>query len=193
MVESARKTESGSTGEGGSKGFIKWVGGIVAAVVVPVAIYYATRQPPPPPPPIAQTEFDGFVQDAASHSLITGAKMTLTLGSASIVQTTDGSGKYSVVLPSPNADASMGAVEIAATGYQPYSNSVELKPGENYAVIPVDAIPPVAVPVPAAGGVIAPAPPPPVQAHVETHPKIFVTKLPPNFVRAQTKYMGLHP
>ncbi len=176
--------------------FLKWLGGILTAVLVPVLIFYLTRPAPPPPQPIAQSEFDGFIQDANSHNLIPGARLTLTLGPNSIVQTTDGSGKYSVVLPSPNADASMGMIAITATGYEPFTNSVELKPGVNYSVIPIDAYPPHATPVPAngaapgAGAVVAATPPPPPPPTKVVPSNLTVMRqLPPNFIKAQTAFL----
>jgi hypothetical protein len=178
-----------SSGSGGGSGFWKWIGGIVTAVLVPVLVYYLTRTPPPPPPPVAQTEFDGFVQDATSHNLIAGAKLTLTLGTNTIVQTTDSSGKYSVVLPSPNADASMGEIAITATGYQPFTNSVELKPGDNYSVLPIDALTPPAVPSPTVSATdpVVPAAPPPVQPASQR--KIAVMRqLPQGFIKARTDF-----
>jgi hypothetical protein len=193
--------------ESGSSGFFKWLGGIVASVVTAVAVYYFTRPAPPPPPPpvvvtVPQTEFDGFVQDATSHTLVSNAKMTFTLGQNSIVQSTDGSGKYSVVMPSPNADASTGQVTIAMAGYQPYDNSVELKPGDNYAVIPLYELPPPPVPaMPKAGathagspGAVAAVPPPPPPAQPIAPAKIEVARqLPPNFIKARTAFMSRHP
>jgi hypothetical protein len=183
--------------ESNAASFLKWAGGIIASVLTAVLIYYFTKPAPVPPPPvvIAQTGFDGFVQDAVTHNLLQGATMTLTLGQNSIVQTTDTSGKYSVVLPSPNADASMGMVSITATGYQPYSNSVELKPGDNYAVIPISAVavpaPPSAPLAPGAGQDHSPvaAQPPPEKGFAS---KIIITRPPPNFVKAETKFFRPH-
>ena len=124
--------------ENSSSAFLKWVGGIVASVLTAVLIYHFTRPPQPPPPPIA---LNGFVADSVSHTLVPNASVTVALGSNTASQSTDELGRYSVVLAGVSSTANMGAVAIQATGYQNYSNTVPLQPGDNFAEIMIDAIP----------------------------------------------------
>jgi hypothetical protein len=149
MAEAASTSPSTSP----LSGFLKWVGGIAASVITAVLIYYLTRPAPPPPPPQSM-EFYGVVADAVSHALIPNAMVVLALGSNSISQQTDALGKYTLVLESAGPGAVMGNVKISAAGYMPYSNTVPLQPGNNFAEITLQTVTPSAAPTaPAQPGV----------------------------------------
>ena len=189
--------------ENKSSGFLKAIGGIAASVVTAVLIYYLTRPAPPPPlkPVIAPTEFNGFVADSASHQLVRNASVTVALGQNSAHQLTDALGRYSVVLASIGPDANMGSVDIQAPGYVAYSNTVALRPGDNFAEITIDAIPP----TPASPPIAAPQPQPalpgrilqgitpasPPQHAAIPRAQIILRQPPPNYVKAMTTYAGV--
>jgi len=171
-----------------SSGFLKAIGGIVASVIAGVLIFYITRQAPSPPV-IEPTSFDGFVADSASNKLIPNASVKVTLGQNSVSQLTDPLGKYSVVLPSTGPGPNMGSVDVSATGYEAYTNTVELKPGETFAEITIVEIPP----RPAAPTAAAPQRPAQPAAPPEEHPafahaQILVRPPPVGYVKAKTAY-----
>jgi len=179
--------------ESGVSGFLRWVGGIVASVVTAVLIYHLTR-PAPAPPSIAPTEVDGFVADSVSHQLLRNAVVTVTLGQYSTRQLTDTLGRYSIVFASPSATANMGSFQIEASGYQPYSNTVALKPGTNYAEVTLDAVAAAPAPAPSPSATTATAP----TAAPQTHTPVTAAKsqmifktLPPDFAKAKTTYVGI--
>src|SRR6266851_8073277 len=144
--------------ENKSSGFLKAVGGIAGSVITAVLIYYLTR-PAAPKPVIEPTALNGFVADAVSHQLVRNASVTVALGQNSAHQLTDALGRYSVVLASIGPDANMGSVDIQAPGYVAYSNTVALRPGDNFAEITIDAIPPTPASPPIAAPQPQPAPP----------------------------------
>jgi hypothetical protein len=117
----------------GSSPFLKWTGGIALIVAASVLIFHFTR--PTPPKGIAPTEFDGFVADAASRQLLRDASVTVSLGDYTAQTKTDTFGRYSLVFPSPNSDASTATVSVKTSGYLPAENQVSLHPGSNYAEI----------------------------------------------------------
>ena len=117
-----------------SSSFFRWTTGIVATAAAFVLIFHLTR-PSPASGAIAPTELDGFVADATSRQLLRNSVVTVSLGSYSAQQRTDTFGRYAVVFPSPNADASMAVVHIETSGYRVAENKVSLHPGNNYAEI----------------------------------------------------------
>ncbi len=196
--------------ESNSSGFLKWSGGIVASVLTAVLIFYLTR-PAPAKPTIEPTALNGFVADSTTHALIRNASVTVALGQNSAHQATDALGRYSVVIASTSPDANMGSVDIQAPGYLAYSNTVALRPGDNFAEITIDAIPPAppaAAPVPAPAAV---APPPQAapgaqpgdaaaapaaaiplpKAAAFSHAQIILKIPPPNYTKAMTTYAGV--
>jgi hypothetical protein len=117
-----------------SSGLFRWTSGIVTLVAAFVLIVHFTR-PAPARGAIAPTELDGFVADATSRQLLRNSLVTITLGDYSAQLRTDTFGRYAVVFPSPNADASVATVHIETAGYQVAENKVSLRPGNNYAEI----------------------------------------------------------
>ena len=117
----------------GSSPFLKWTGGIALVVAASVLIFHFTR--PAPPKGIAPTEFDGFVADATSRQLLRDAWVTVSLGDYSAQTKTDTFGRYALVFPSPNADASTATVLVKTPGYLPAENQISLHPGSNFAEI----------------------------------------------------------
>jgi len=164
---------------------LSWAGGIASAVITAVLIYHFTQPAPPVTPPaatIAPVALNGVVANSATHMLIGSANVTVTLGPNTVQQLTDPLGRYSVVLAPVGADANMGNVKIAAPGYVEYSNSVALQPGNNYAEIAIDPVPPPSAPAPVAGTTPAAAP----------HASIVLKKPPPDYVKsAETAIAGL--
>ncbi|WP_035355205.1 hypothetical protein [Edaphobacter aggregans] len=172
-----------------SSGFLRVAGAIAAAVLGGFLIFHLTR-PAPRTPPIAPTEFDGFVADSRSRQLLRDAEIIVTLGPYSAHQTTDTFGRYSISFASPHADASEASVEIHAANYGDYKNTIELRPGINYAEIMLVPTPramlSVATPPAKPGDKTVPMPEPAVgKAHV------FFRRMPPDFMRANTTYVGL--
>ena len=108
--------------------------GIVALVVALILVFHFSR-PAPASRPIAPTELDGFVADATSRQLLRNSLVKITLGDYSSQQRTDTFGRYAVVFPSPNANASVATVHVETDGYQVAENKVSLHPGSNYAEI----------------------------------------------------------
>jgi hypothetical protein len=170
---------------------LTWAGGIASAVITAVLIYHFTQPTPTPPvtPPaqaISPVALNGVVADATTHTLIGSATVIVTLGPNTVQQVTDPLGRYSVVLAPVGADANMGNVKVAAPGYVAYSNSVALQPGDNYAEIAIDPVPP-------------PAPSPTPGSPVKVQPiqvlppaAIVLKRPPPNYVKsAETAFAGL--
>ncbi len=189
--------------ENKSSGFLKAVGGIAGSVITAVLIYYLTR-PAAPKPVIEPTALNGFVADAVSHQLVRNASVTVALGQNSAHQLTDAMGRYSVVLASTGPNANMGSVDIQAPGYVAYSNTVALRPGDNFAEIVIDAIPLASATTPAPPPAVAPQPAPadtsvstgPVAAVPPQHvaikrAQIILRQPPPNYVKAMTTYAGI--
>jgi hypothetical protein len=158
---------------------MKGVGAIVVSVTSAVLIYYLTRPAPTPPPPEA-TEINGYVADAASHTLIPRASVVFALGSQSVSQLTDDQGRYNVVLEGTGAGPVMGNVSITANGYMPYRNTVALQPGDNFAEITLqsNAQLPVATNPP---GHATPA----VPLHAPVHAAIMLRAPPPNYIKSE--------
>jgi hypothetical protein len=201
--------------ENSSSSFFKWVGGIAASVITAVLIYHFTNppQPPPPPPTVAPTAVNGIVADSTSHELIRNAVVTVALGPNSAHQATDALGRYSVVLASTSADPNMGNVDVQAPGHLAYSNTVLLRPGDNYAEITIDAVPPtpptvaaapagapapVAAPTPAASPTLPPATAPTPGAGgmnpaLVARARIVLKAPPPGYTKAITTYSGVAP
>lgn len=180
MPDNARSSSSSSV----LSGFIKWAGGIAAAVLAAVLIHYFTLPPSPP----TQFAFYGMVTDAASHALISNARVVVSVGANSVSQATDPLGKYNVVLTSAGSGAVMADIKISASGYQEYDNSVALTPGTNFTDFPLQSVhapaapPAVAAPAPGAG---------PIQVAVHAAPIVF-RKPPPDFKRPAAVLMKLH-
>ena len=178
-----------------SSGFLKRVCGIAACVITLVLIFYVTR-PAPSKSEIAPTEFDGFVADSASRQLLHNASITVTLGPYSARQVTDTFGRYSVLFPSPSADATMAEIEIQAAGYGDYKNTIALRPGSNYAEITLSstshAYNPGASPQPERVDASTGAPEVAV-AQQPTFAKAQITlkALPRDFMKANTAYVGV--
>ncbi len=167
-----------------SGAFFTWLGGIVASVLTAVLIYHFTQSPPPPPPPptIPPIGLSGIVVDAATHTLIHDAVVTVKLGDQSVQQSTDPLGAYSVVLPGIGTTETMGTISTTAHGYAPYSNSVPLKPGDgNFASINIEALtpPPTQPTTTGTPVIINPA---------ALHAGIILNKPPANFIKPITKY-----
>jgi hypothetical protein len=196
--------------ENTSSSFFKWVGGIAASVITAVLIYHFTQPTPPPPPPpsVAPTAVNGIVADSTSHELIRNALVTVALGPNSAHQATDALGRYSVVLASTSPDPNMGNVDVQAPGHLAYSNTVLLRPGDNYAEITIDAVPPPPPDTAAGAPVPAPAAPTPTPAATPTQPtpgigavspalaaraRIVVKAPPPGYTKAMTTYSGVLP
>jgi hypothetical protein len=191
--------------ENSSSSFFKWVGGIAASVITAVLIYHFTNppQPPPPPPTVAPTAVNGIVADSTSHELIRNAVVTVALGPNSAHQATDALGRYSVVLASTSPDPNMGNVDVQAPGHLAYSNTVLLRPGDNYAEITIDADPPPApaapagAPAPVAAPAAAPTQPAPgpvaVNPALIAHARIVLKAPPPGYTKAITTYSGVAP
>lgn len=137
----AADASSASSSSGGItlSGLIKGLGGIAASVIAGVSIYYLTRTPPPTPQPARAMEFYGVVADAAHHTLIPNATIVLAVGQNSVSQRTDSMGQYNVALESTGPGVVMGSMQISATGYQSYSNTVKLHPGTNFAEIALES------------------------------------------------------
>ncbi|MDQ2924343.1 MAG: hypothetical protein M3R43_02095 [Acidobacteriota bacterium] len=181
--------------------FLKGVGGVTGAVLTAVLIYYFTRTTPPPPPPptIPSVAVNGFVADSATNRLLHNAVVTVGLGPNTVHQSTDTSGRYSVVLAPTSPNPDMGTVAIQAEGYKPFSNSVTLKPGDNYAEITLEALaPPVGAAVPpTSADPVSPAPSPSPTNPTDTavrHPRagIFLKQPPPNYVKKEiAEYAGI--
>ena len=117
-----------------SSGLFRWTSGIVAFAGLVVLIFHFTR-PAPASRAIAPTELDGFVADATSRQLLRNSVVTVSLGDYSVQQSTDTFGRYAVVFPSPNADASVATVHVETAGYRVAENKISLHPGNNYAEI----------------------------------------------------------
>jgi hypothetical protein len=168
-----------STSESSSvlSGFIKWAGGIAASVIAAVLIYHFTR---PPPTPIQSVDFYGVVADAASHALISNARVVVSLGTNSVSQQTDSLGKYNLVLMPASSGEVMGDIKISASGYQEYSNSVPLRPGGNFAEITLQSVHSPAAPA----AVAAASGPTAGSLHIPLHVAgIVLRQPPPNFKR----------
>jgi hypothetical protein len=187
MAEAASALASEST----LSGLMKWTGGIIASVITAVSIYYLTR-PMPAPAPEQSAAFYGVVADANSRTPIPNATVAIALGQNSASQHTDNLGQYNVVLESTGSNAVMGNLNVSADGYKPYSNTVALQPGNNFAEItlqstaptPGAASPPAQQqPGTAASGAsgVAIAPSQSIRARAA----ITFQKPPPNFVRRQ--------
>lgn len=189
--------------ENSSSSFFKWVGGIAASVITAVLIYHFTTppQPPPPTPTVAPTAVNGIVADSTSHELIRNALVTVALGPNSAHQETDALGRYSVVLASTSPDPNMGNVDVQAPGHLTYSNTVLLRPGDNYAEITIDAVPPPAPAAPAGAPAPVAAPTPAAAAPTQQTPgpvavspariaraQIIVKAPPPGYTRGTTTY-----
>jgi hypothetical protein len=161
---------------------LKGVGGIAASVIAAVLIYYLTRPAPTPPtpPPVQTTEINGFVADAASLKLLPNAVVVVALGQNSVSQQTDELGRYNVALVNTGSALVMGEVSTKANGYKPYSNTVALKPGDNFAVITLepDSTAPPRKESPALAAPVAPAP-----QSVVTHAAITFRIPPANYIR----------
>ncbi len=159
-----------------SSGFFRWTSGIVALAAAFVLIFHFTR-PAPASGKIAPTEFDGFVADATSRQLLRNSVVTVSLGDYSVQQRTDTFGRYAVVFPSPNADASMATVHVESAGYQVAENKVSLHPGNNYAEIMLTST----------GGLRSvSAPTEEYQAPVQAN--VVVKNLPSDFMKASKTY-----
>ena len=172
-----------------SKSF-KWVGGVVALGVAAGLLFYFTR--PAPQQGTAPTEFNGFVADANSRSLIRNASITVTLGPNTAHQQTDTFGRYSMVFASPGADATAATVEIEAVGYQHVKNKIPLRPGSNYAEIGLN--PSTYASLSAAGSAssdTAPGSEPPQEVFGKA--SVVVRNLPSDFMKANTVYVGVQP
>jgi hypothetical protein len=189
-----------------SSAFLKWIGGIAASVITAVLIYHFTEPTPPPPPPpsVAPTAVNGIVADSATHELIRNALVTVALGPNSAHQATDALGRYSVVLASTSPDPNMGNVDVEAPGHLAYSNTVLLRPGDNYAEITIDAVPPPPAGAPAATPTPDTAPTPaatPAQPNpgvainpaLIAHGRIVLKAPPPGYTKAITTYSGVAP
>ena len=168
----------------------KWVGVVGVLGVAAALLFYFTR--PAPQQGTAPTEFDGFVADANSRSLIRNASITVTLGPYSAHQQTDTFGRYSMVFASPGADTSAATVEIEAVGYQHVKNKIPLRPGSNYAEIGLN---PASYASLSAGGgasgdVAAGSEPP---REVFGNATVVVRNLPSDFMKANTVYVGVPP
>jgi hypothetical protein len=155
-----------------AQSFFKSVGGIVTSVVTAVltAVLIAHFVPSPTPKPDhpintditnnppPQVELDGTVADSVTQKLVSNANVTLTIGPNSISQKTDIGGRYAVLLPATDPREEMGQIDIAADGYQPYSNTHLLHTGDdNFAGIPINSL-------------ASLAPPPPVATEPSMHP-----------------------
>lgn len=179
MPDAANASESSSA----LSGIVRWAGGIAASVIAAVLIYHFTRPTPPP----QSLDFYGVVADAASHALISNAKIVVSLGSNSVSQETDALGKYNVVLESAAPGSVMGDVTVSAGGYQEYSNTVPLQPGSNFAEITLQSVhpaPPAAAAAPGTGVAVP---------HVPLHVGIILRPPPPDFKkRASAAVMKLN-
>jgi len=168
---------------------LTWAGGIAGSVIAAVLIYHFTQPAPTPPvtppaPTIAPVALNGVVADANTHTLIGSATVVVTLGTNTVQQLTDPLGRYSVVLAPVGADANMGSMKISAPGYVEYTNSVALQPGDNYAEIAIDPVPPPA-PAPTPGSQVQPV-------HVSPPAAIVLKKPPPNYVKkTETAFAGV--
>jgi hypothetical protein len=155
-----------------------------------VLIYHFTQPTPVPPVPpqpqvIAPVALNGVVANADTHTLIGSATVVVTLGPNTVQQLTDPLGRYSVVLAPVGPDANMGSVKIMAPGYLDYANSVALQPGDNYAEIAIDPVPP-PPPAPTHGN------PTQVQPIRVLPPAAIVLKRPPpDYVKSATVYAGV--
>jgi len=190
-----------------SSAFLKWIGGIAASVITAVLIYHFTQTTPPPPPPptVAPTAVNGIVADSTTHELIRNALVTVALGPNSAHQATDALGRYSVVLASTSPDPNMGNVDVEAPGHLTYTNTVLLRPGDNYAEITIDAVPPPPAPTPSGAPTpapaAAPAPAPAAQGPaiggmkpaLIAHAQIVLKAPPPGYAKAITTYSGVAP
>jgi len=175
----------------GSSHFLKWTSGIALVVAASVLIFHFTR--PAPQKGIAPTEFDGFVADASTRQLLRDASVTVSLGGYSAQTKTDTFGRYSLVFPSPNPDASTAIVLVNTPGYRPAENRISLHPGSNYAEITLSTklYPSLAeVSPPLAGG---PAGLRPVAATTDSaqsagRAEIVLKSLPSDFMKASATY-----
>jgi hypothetical protein len=186
--------------ENTSSAFLKWIGGIAASVITAVLIYHFTQTTPPPPPPpsVEPTAVNGIVADSTSHELIRNALVTVALGPNSAHQATDALGRYSVVLASTSPDPNMGNVDVQAPGHLAYSNTVLLRPGDNYAEITIDAVPlpapaaPAGAPAPVAAPTPAAAAPGPAAGGMNpaliARAQIVLKAPPPGYTRGTTTY-----
>lgn len=176
-----------------SSGFLKRVGWFAASVITAVLIFWIVR-PAPSKPAIVPTEFDGFVADAASRQLLRNVSITVTLGPYSAHQVTDTFGRYSVVFPSPSADATMANVEIQAAGYGDYQNTIALRPGSNYAEITLSSMSlaynPETSPKPGSIDTSAATPETTAAQYPTAKAQITLKALPPDFMKARTVYVG---
>jgi hypothetical protein len=194
--------------ENTSSAFLKWIGGIAASVITAVLIYHFTQTTPPPPPPpsVEATAVNGIVADSVTHELIRNALVTVALGPNSAHQATDALGRYSVVLASTSPDPNMGNVDVQAPGHLAYSNTVLLRPGDNYAEITIDAVPPPAPAAPAGAPAPVAAPTPAAAAPTQQTPgpaavnpariaraQIVLKAPPPGYTKAITTYSGVAP
>jgi hypothetical protein len=169
-----------------SSGLRRVVGGIAGAALAGLLIFYLMR-PSSQKDAIAPTEFDGFEADSTSRALLRDAEINVTLGSYSAHQKTDTFGRYSISFPSPQADASVATVEIRATNYGDYKNTIALRPGSNYAEIMLNPASHAATSEAAPGdGDTNSSLPKPVVAKAQ----VFVKSLPPDFLKANTVYVA---
>lgn len=172
-----------------SKSF-KWVGSVVALGIGAVLLFHFAR--PAPQQGTAPTEFDGFVADANSRSLIRNASITVTLGPYTAHQQTDTFGRYSMVFASPGAEATAATIEIEAVGYQHVKNKIPLRPGSNYAEIGLN--PAASASLSAGGsasGDTASGSEPPQEVFGTA--TVVVRNLPSDFMKANTVYVGVQP
>jgi hypothetical protein len=169
-------------------GFLKAVGGTTVVILVGLLLFHFLR-PAPQNNAIAPTEFDGFVADSASRQLLRNAEISVTLGPYAAHQTTDTFGRYSIAFASPSADATMASVEIHATGYGDYKNTIALRPGSNYAEITLNpnshALLSKATLPPEAGDTTMP-----VRAPIVGKAQVLMRSMPPDFMKAKTTYVG---
>lgn len=172
-------------------GLLKWIGGIAASVITAVLIYHLIPSATPPSP-VQNAEFYGVVADATSRSPVPNATVALVVGQNSVSQHTDNLGQYNVVLEGTGAVAVMGDVTVSADGYKPYSNTVALQPGNNFAEITLLSNAPAVAVAPPTGQQprVSPAQPAPSAAAAVAPPSasaITFRKPPPSFVRRTTQ------
>jgi hypothetical protein len=173
-------------------GLFKWISGTAALVIASFLIFHFMR-PAPDKGVIAPTELDGFVADATSRQLLRNSLVTVSLGGYSAQQRTDTFGRYAVVFPSPNAEASVATVKVETAGYRSAENEVPLHPGSNYAEILLSANPyaalaqnssePLTDGTPGLVPVVASTSPPPVGKA-----EIVLKSLPSDFMKASRTY-----